>query len=344
MVTDSQAEDEGVGYDSVAESVVRSGLWSVFGQFASLAAALIATPFTIRLFGTRTVRPPVPPSEHPKLDGAGRLRHDYGVDAVRGRAPRARRRSWRGERHLDRSRDHDGGDIRRIDGRRASRTIRRQVSPAHTRSSRWPGRDRAQADRRRVCRGSGRRDSKHDAHRPAQVARADADLRHWVIGRHHHRATRAGGLRRWRRHLRDRYPGGRDRRRQCLAVGGGQAAAADATTTPLTVRGRHATQVRCRTHGVRCCPDSTEHRRPAAACALPNDYDNRVLRRCIATRNTPDSRANRGLPAALPGLHQASEHRADEPPCALSTDRRCRDCFSCSPPQWCFWRSSPSRS
>lgn len=39
------------GYEVVAGSVARSGLWSVFGQGASLVAALIATPFTIRLLG-----------------------------------------------------------------------------------------------------------------------------------------------------------------------------------------------------------------------------------------------------------------------------------------------------
>jgi len=44
-------DSEGVGYDAVAGSVVRSGLWSVAGQVAALAAALIATPFTIRLLG-----------------------------------------------------------------------------------------------------------------------------------------------------------------------------------------------------------------------------------------------------------------------------------------------------
>jgi O-antigen/teichoic acid export membrane protein len=44
-------ETDAPGYESVAGSVVRSGLWSVFGQVAALAAALIATPFTIRLLG-----------------------------------------------------------------------------------------------------------------------------------------------------------------------------------------------------------------------------------------------------------------------------------------------------
>ena len=48
---EQSAEDHGTGYASVAGSVVRSGLWSVSGQLASLAAALIATPFTVRLLG-----------------------------------------------------------------------------------------------------------------------------------------------------------------------------------------------------------------------------------------------------------------------------------------------------
>ncbi|MGH3264481.1 MAG: oligosaccharide flippase family protein [Trebonia sp.] len=42
-------DGEATSYDSVAGLVAQSGLWSVGGQVAALVAALIATPFTIRL-------------------------------------------------------------------------------------------------------------------------------------------------------------------------------------------------------------------------------------------------------------------------------------------------------
>lgn len=48
---DELAHTAGSGYESVASSVVRSGLWSASGQVASLLVSLLATPFTIRLLG-----------------------------------------------------------------------------------------------------------------------------------------------------------------------------------------------------------------------------------------------------------------------------------------------------
>jgi O-antigen/teichoic acid export membrane protein len=47
--SEHQPDGEAAGYDSVAGLVAQSGLWSVAGQAAVLVAALIATPFTIRL-------------------------------------------------------------------------------------------------------------------------------------------------------------------------------------------------------------------------------------------------------------------------------------------------------
>jgi O-antigen/teichoic acid export membrane protein len=41
----------GATYDSVAGSVTRGGLWSIGGQVITFGAALIATPFTLRLLG-----------------------------------------------------------------------------------------------------------------------------------------------------------------------------------------------------------------------------------------------------------------------------------------------------